>query len=101
MLHQRMLKKCNSLKYKPTSTVKVKRIADETGNPGNRTYAEVTRAGRNPTTKLGKTSNADNNHKQNIHEKLLLISAANRFRRKGNNLIKNPSNTHTTNNYTQ
>ena len=34
----------------------------------NRTYAEVTCAGRNPTRRLCKTNNAGNNHKQNIQK---------------------------------
>ena len=55
----------------------------------------------NPTRRLSKTNNADNNHKQNIYEKLSTISARNRFKRQGNNLSKKPSNTNPTNNYTQ
>ena len=55
----------------------------------------------NPTRRLRKINNADKNHKQNIHEKLCTISARNRFKRQGNNLSKKPSNTNTTNNYTQ
>ena len=69
----------------------VKKIVEETGNTESRTYAEVIRAGRNPTRRLSKTSNADNNHKQNIHEKLRSISPTNRCRRQGNNLSKKPS----------
>ena len=70
MLHQRIFKKYNSRKHKPSPTVKAKKIAEETGNTENHTYAKVTRAGRNPTRRLSKTNNADNNHKQNKHEKL-------------------------------
>ena len=44
ILHQRKFKKYNRLKYKPTTTVKVKKIAKETGNIEIRTYAEVKRA---------------------------------------------------------
>ena len=81
--------------------MKVKKIAQETGNAENRTYAEVTCAGRNPTRRLSKTNNADNKYKQNIHEKLHSISPTNHFRRQGNNLSKKPSNTNTISNYTQ
>ena len=38
ILHQRKFKKYNSLKYNPTPTVKVKKIAEETGNAENHTY---------------------------------------------------------------
>ena len=69
----------------------MKKIAEETGNTENHTYAEVIRAGRNPTRRLNKTSNADNNHKQNIYENLRSISPTNRCRRQGNNLSKKPS----------
>ena len=68
--------------------LKMNNIAEETGNTENRTYAEVTRAGRNPTKRLSKSNNVDNKHKQNMHEKLCLISPTNRFRRQGNKLSK-------------
>ena len=80
-------------------TMKV--IAEETGNVENRTYAEVARATRNPTRSLSKAKNTDNKHKQNIHEKLCLMSPTNRFRRQWNNLSKKTSNAKTTKNYTQ
>ena len=101
ILRQRKFKKYNSLKYKPTATVKKKKIAEETGNAENHTYAKVTHAGRNPRRRLSKTNNANNKHKQNIHEKLCSISPANRFRRQGNNLSKKPLNTNTNNNVQQ
>ena len=100
-MHQIKFKKHNSLKYKPTSTVKVKKIAEETGNTENCIYAEVTWTGRNPARRLSKSNNADNKLKQSIHEKLCSISPTNWFRRQGDNLSKKPSNTNTTNNYTQ
>ena len=77
MLHQRKFKIYSSLKYKPTLTVKEKKIA-ETGNTENHTYAEVTHADRNPARRLSKTNNAVNKHKQNIHEKLRLMSPTNK-----------------------
>ena len=85
MLPQQKFNKDNSLKYKPKPTVKVKEIAKETGNTKNRTYAEVLGAGRNLTGRLSKSNNANNKHKQNMHEKLCSISLRNRFRRWGNN----------------
>ena len=60
-LHQPKFQKYNSLKYKPTPTEKVKKIAAETGNTENSTYAEVTHADRNPTRRLCKTNNVNNN----------------------------------------
>ena len=45
--------------------MKVKKIAEESGNTENCTYAEVTRAGRSPTRRLSKTNNAKNKHKEN------------------------------------
>ena len=58
-----------------------KKNSEETGNTGNRTYGEVTRAGRNPTSNISKTNNADSNHKQNIREKLHSVSPTNWFRK--------------------
>ena len=75
--------------------------AEETGNAQKCTYAEVTRTARNPTRRLSKNNNADNKHKQNLHEKLRSTSPTNWFRRQGNNLNKKLSNSNTTNNYTQ
>ena len=65
ILRRWKFKKHNSLKYKATPTVKVKKIAEESGNTENCTYAEVTRAGRSPTRRLSKTNNAKNKHKEN------------------------------------
>ena len=95
-LHHQNFKKYNSFKHKPTPTVKVKKITKETGNIENRTYDKVIRAGRCPTRILSKTTNADNKHKQNIHEKLCTISSTNQFRRQRNNLSRKPSSTNTT-----
>ena len=81
--------------------MKVKEIAEEAGNIENRTYAEVTCAGRNPTRILSKTNNADKNQKQNIHEKLPSVSRRNRFRRQGDNLSKKPSSLNITKKHKQ
>ena len=54
-----------------------RKIAEETGNTENRTYAKATRVGRNPTRRLRKTNNADNKHKESIHEKLHSIRPTN------------------------
>ena len=67
--------------------MKVKKIAEETGNAKNHTYAKVTQAGGNTTMRLNKINNANKNHKQNIHEKLCSISPK-QFRSQGNNLGK-------------
>ena len=77
ILHQQKFKKYNSFKFKPTPTAKAKKIAEETGNTENRTYAKATRVGRNPTRRLRKTNNADNKHKESIHEKLHSIRPTN------------------------
>ena len=61
-------KKYNSLKYKPTPTVKVKKNPEETGNAENRTYAEVTRGCRNPARGVIKTDNAGSNQKHSPHK---------------------------------
>ena len=53
------------------------KIAEETGNTENHTYAEVTCTSTNPTRRLNKTNNADIKHKQNIHEKPRSISPTN------------------------
>ena len=47
------------------------------------TYAEVTRAGENPTRRLRKTNTVNNYHKQNIREKLHSINPTNRFTKQG------------------
>lgn len=49
---------------------------------------EVTRADRNPTWRLSKINNTENNHIQNIHKKLHSISPANQFGRQGKSLSK-------------
>ena len=57
--------------------MKVKKIAEETANTENRTYAEVTSPGRNPRRRLSKTDNTDNKRKENILEKLRSIGPTN------------------------
>ena len=75
--------------------MQVKGITKETGNTENSTYTEVTHADRCHTKRLSETNNANNNYKENKHEKLCLISLTNQFRRQGRNLNKKASNINT------